>query len=312
MWNPDTTNYTNASATKNLYPGDEFVDVIGADMYADMYPYQDGYNSGLYHDWDTGQEDTSTAQFMADPINREHYWNYPAATEYSLDSSGGHSLSFAALIAFALQHNKPFAVPEAGSGNITAGNDINDDAAFPLWLAQTLVIAEAQGLKLEFVTIWDSNGSGNYEYSFPSDNKPEECAAWAKYFGAQPAAMGASSVPPVELGSGPDIMVMRVAEDAWNGDAQYTVSVDGTQVGGMLTATASYAAGQNQLVTLRGHWGAGRHTLTVNYLNDANDGTIEADRNLYVVDAGYNGKVLPRHTLFLLGGGSQSLTLGAE
>ena len=191
VWNPSITNYTNANALTSLYPGNAYVDAIGADIYSDLHPYSDGTNSSgqqTYHDWDTGGEDTSVAQFIADPVNREHYYSYPAATEYSDDGSGGHALSLDQLLAFAEQQGKPFAVPETGAGSSDSGTDVSDDAAFPQWLASQLTTAEAQGEAIDFVNIWDSNGGGNYEFSNASDDKPQEAAAWAKYFGAQASA----------------------------------------------------------------------------------------------------------------------------
>ena len=53
VWNPATTNYSNAEATTNLYPGDAYVDAIGAAAYSDIYPYNDGTSPQTYHDWDT-------------------------------------------------------------------------------------------------------------------------------------------------------------------------------------------------------------------------------------------------------------------
>ncbi len=182
VWNPNATNY-DTNDTRDLYPGDAFVDVIGVDAYGDMYPYSDGY--GGYHDWHTGQEDYSLGQFMADPINRWHYWSFPAATQYSNDGSDGHNLSMSVLIGFALQHGKPFAVPEAGAGNCQNGHDVCDDPTFPAWLAHRLSSAQARGLVISFVNIWDSNGGGNYEFSFASDAKPQEAAAWGNAFGAR-------------------------------------------------------------------------------------------------------------------------------
>ena len=82
IWNPSATNYSNAEATTNLYPGNAYVDAIGADVYADIWPFSDTTSGApLYHDWDTGGEDTSIAPFIADPINRAHYWSYPTATQ---------------------------------------------------------------------------------------------------------------------------------------------------------------------------------------------------------------------------------------
>ncbi len=180
VWNPNVTNYASVSATGVLYPGNAYVDIIAADMYADMYPYSDGTTPPTYHDWDTGGEDTSIAQFIADPINRAHYWTYPAATRWSNDSSQGHSQSFTSLLAFAQQQGKPFAVCETGAGNSNAATDVQDDPTFPQWLAQTL---HSAGLPIEFVNIWDSNGGGNYEFSFADDNKPQEAKSWGTHFG---------------------------------------------------------------------------------------------------------------------------------
>ena len=118
--------------------------------------------------------------------------------------------------------------------------------------------------------------------------------------------------PPVNIGSGSDHLVLHVSEDAWEGDAQYTVSVDGKQVGGTLTATASHAIGQEQTVTVSGNWGAGQHVVTVDFLNDAYGGTSYEDRNLYVDSASYDGVASNPGTLSLMGQGSQSLTVATD
>jgi len=196
VWNPGVTNYSNAEATTNLYPGDAYVDVVGADAYSDIHPYSDGGATPTYHDWNTGGEDTSVAQFIADPVNRAHYWSQPAATKWSSDGSNGHSQSLTSLIQFAQAHGKAFAVPETGAGNSDAGTDVSDDAAYPQWLAQQLAAAQAGGEKISFVNLWDSNGGGNYEFSKAADGKPAEAAAWAKYFGAAPVTVTPPAVTP--------------------------------------------------------------------------------------------------------------------
>ena len=45
-----------------------------------------------------------------------------------------------------------------------------------------------------------------------------------------PATLPATSS--VTVGTGPDSLVLQVSEDAYKGDAQFTVSVDGKQIGG--------------------------------------------------------------------------------
>ena len=315
VWNPSTTNYSNAEATTNLYPGNAYVDVIGADAYADEYPYSDGGATPTYHDWATGAEDTSTAQFIANPVNRVHYWNEPAATEWSADGSGGHSQSLASLIQFAEQQGKPFAIPETGAGDSNGGQDVADDAAFPQWLAQQLTAAEATGEQIKFVNLWDSNGGGNYEFSYASDNKPAEAAAWAAGFGAQavpgspaPGAPAPAAPATVSIGSGSDTLALSVSEDAWQGDAQFTISVDGKQVGGVQTAAATRAAGQTQTYDVLGTFGAGQHTVSVDFLNDAYGGSSATDRNLYVNGATIDGTAVPSSSLTLLQSGSQGFS----
>jgi beta-glucanase (GH16 family) len=96
------------------------------------------------------------------------------------------------------------------------------------------------------------------------------------------------------IGAGSDQLVFKISEDAYLGDALYTISVDGTQVGGTLTAHASHAAGQSDTVTVQGNWGSGDHTVLVHLLNDRWDGTPDTDRNLYVESVSFNGTNLPQ------------------
>jgi hypothetical protein len=251
VWNPGVTNYSNAEATTNMYPGNQYVDTIGADMYSDMYPYSDGTNASgqpEYHDWATGGEDTSVAQLMSNPINQDHYWSYPAATEWSLDSSGGHSQSLDSLIQFAEQQGKPFAVPETGAGNSNSGTDVPDDSAFPQWLSQQLTTAQNNGLPIDFVDLWDSNGGGNYQFSYASDGKPQEAAAWAQYFGAQ-----SSATDPVLSGSNQSFTL---------GDGNFVVSLAADSQ----HDTISVGAGTDTITTAAG---AGHNTFQLNNSNSS-------------------------------------------
>lgn len=89
------------------------------------------------------------------------------------------------------------------------------------------------------------------------------------------------------IGSGPDGLALHVSQDAFLGDSAYVVRVDGAQVGGTLTASASNAAGERDVVIVRGDWGPGPHAVEVQHLNDLTD--AGGDRNLYVQSASYNG-----------------------
>ena len=113
----------------------------------------------------------------------------------------------------------------------------------------------------------------------------------------------------VTVGSGPDDLALAVSEDAFNGDAQYTVAVDGQQVGGTLTANplATHGTGEAQTVNVLGSFGAGTHTVAVSFLNDAFAG-LGQDRNLYVEGSSINGAAVPGGSLTLLSQGAQSFS----
>ncbi len=101
---------------------------------------------------------------------------------------------------------------------------------------------------------------------------------------------------PVNAGSGPDTLTLQMAEDPFRGDAQFTVSVDGQQVGGTFTTTAVQYEGQQQAFNLSGNWGSGPHSVTVTYLSDTIGATTDGglaldnqDQNLYVHSVSYDG-----------------------
>ncbi len=92
------------------------------------------------------------------------------------------------------------------------------------------------------------------------------------------------------FGSGPDTLVLTLAEDAFQGDAQVNVAIDGKTLNARpLTVTALENAGRNETFTFKGAFGPGAHDLAVSFLNDAYGGTPTTDRNLYVNGASYNG-----------------------
>ena len=183
VYNPNVLNYDQTNSLTTLYPGNGYVDIIAADMYADMNPYQcPAYGSNMYYDWQTNTCADSLTTFIANPVNRVHYWNYPSANNGNLDANDPHNVSLQKLLAFSKSKGKPFAMGETGAGNSSSGNDVADEAAFPAWLARKL---QASGDTIAFVDLWDSNGGGNYEFSNTSDGKPKEASAWAQYFGAK-------------------------------------------------------------------------------------------------------------------------------
>ena len=129
---------------------------------------------------------------------------------------------------------------------------------------------------------WTGEDPGTGSGSGDESPRPQEPAT-PPDSGRAPASL--------EVGTGPDALVLHVSQDFYQGDAQYVVRVNGEQVGEVFTVSALRDADQYDTLTLRGDWGSGTHTVTVEYLNDLWEGTPETDRNLYVTRADYNGVV---------------------
>lgn len=104
-------------------------------------------------------------------------------------------------------------------------------------------------------------------------------------------------------------LVLHVSEDAYGGDAQFTVAVDGQDLAGVQTATASHEDGASQAVAFDAALSAGSHDLAITFTNDLWHGTPATDRNLYVVGAEYGGKTLPGVSLEMFRGGTQHVAI---
>ncbi|MGE7416608.1 carbohydrate-binding domain-containing protein, partial [Methylobacterium tarhaniae] len=107
-------------------------------------------------------------------------------------------------------------------------------------------------------------------------------------------------------------ILLTISQDAWQGDAQYTVSVDGRQVGGVQTAQSLHGSGRSDQILVLGDWGSGSHAVSVNFLNDAYGGSAATDRNLYIDGATYRGAAVADAAQTLLGAGAQGFMIGAD
>jgi hypothetical protein len=136
-------------------------------------------------------------------------------------------------------------------------------------------------------TSTDGNHYGNAVYT-ANDTTPVPA-------GASPNVT--TTPAPVSVGTGSDTLVLNMAEDAYLGNAQFTVSVDGQQIGGTQTTTAIQNQGQSQEFDVNGNFGTGAHTVSVNFLNDQIGGFYPGttwaidtqDRNLYVMGMSLDG-----------------------
>jgi Ca2+-binding RTX toxin-like protein len=111
-----------------------------------------------------------------------------------------------------------------------------------------------------------------------------------------------------EIGTGSDSLVLYISQDAYNGDAQYTVKVDGVQIGGTFTAHALHAGGTSDTLKVNGDWAVGNHIVAVEFVNDYAEGSAGTDRNLYIDSATYNGAAVPGSTLPIWSG-TQTFTV---
>jgi hypothetical protein len=120
-----------------------------------------------------------------------------------------------------------------------------------------------------------------------------------------------TAIPQPVIGSGSDKLIVKVSEDAYQGNAQFTVAVDGKQLGGTFTATTLHSSGGSQAFNFAGDFGTGQHTVKVSFLNDAYGGSPSLDRNLYINDIIYNGTDTgASHSQFTTGSSSFSVTGG--
>ena len=103
--------------------------------------------------------------------------------------------------------------------------------------------------------------------------------------------------------SKPEALVVGMVEDAYEGDAKYSLTLDGKVIG-TSTETMTRAGGLPDLVTIPGPFTAGSHTLKVTFLNDFYEGSASTDRNLYVLGATLNNQTLSAPSTELLSSGN--------
>jgi hypothetical protein len=108
-----------------------------------------------------------------------------------------------------------------------------------------------------------------------------------------------------------NVLTLNLSEDAYAGDAQFTVAVDGVQLGGAQSVTALHASGNTQAFGFTLALSAGTHDVAVSFLNDAYGGNASADRNLYVNSASYGGANISGASSALLSTGTNHFSIVA-
>jgi beta-mannanase len=118
-----------------------------------------------------------------------------------------------------------------------------------------------------FANYW--NDDSDYTGYLSGDRWPATSAAFKQYFGpaaVPPAPPPPPPVGPVVIGAGAHALRVSIGQEATEGNALFTLSVDGLQYGGTHTALASHGAGQTQVYEIRADWADGEHTLTVDHV----------------------------------------------
>ena len=157
------------------------------------------------------------------------------------------------------------------------------------------------GSEAPFVPSPGSSTPATPTSSSPSTQAPSNIGSNNNALAAPPANPGTTSSDTLQLG---------LSEDAWQGDAQFTVSIDGRQLDGVQSVDLSHAAGQIETFGYTGNWGLGPHDVRVTFLNDAYGGSPDADRNLYINSVTYDGKTDPANSAALFSNGSVDFTVG--
>jgi predicted Zn-dependent protease len=106
---------------------------------------------------------------------------------------------------------------------------------------------------------------------------------------ASGTAAGAAQVAPKPTST---TVTLHLSEDAWHGDAQCYISIDGHKLEGVQTITASHALGSSQELSFVADLGTGSHTLAVDMVHAASAGQSDAARHLYIDEVDLNGSHL--------------------
>ncbi|HEY0522699.1 MAG TPA: carbohydrate-binding domain-containing protein [Stellaceae bacterium] len=292
-----------------VYPGDNYVDTVGLDINestawtAGMTPDQRwamimNQTNGLqwhadfaaahgkpmsFAEYGTNIDDGTFVTHMADWIKQhdvafQSYWNADDNISAALNEHPANEAAFKAAW--------------GGSGDVSPTPSDTSSAPAPVP-----------------VTASDTAPAAAAEPSTPAP-APEPAPAPAPTPAASPDPAAHADAPANDAGAAPTApvapaaaesgpVVLHVSEDGWAGDAQFIVSVDGHQVGGVYTATASHAAGESQAIALPADAVAAGGTLpgtiAISFVNDASSGAPGQDRNLYLDHLDIGGQSYAGH-----------------
>lgn len=120
------------------------------------------------------------------------------------------------------------------------------------------------------------------------------------------STFAATAAPTTAVG----YLVLRISENAYRGDAQFNLFVDGAETGGPLTALANHAAGDSQQFTIAGQFTDGPHWVAVQFTNSLKGAAPGPSRALYVDGVALNG-ITSGQTAMLPANGTVTFNEGA-
>ncbi len=168
-------------------------------------------------------------------------------------------------------------------GKQVAQQDTPADMNKPMYMLLTSVVGTS--------STWSGapnpgeTGQMQVDYVRAYSHNPNAAAApAASSTTAAPAASSPAASSPAAgtPSSGTSTLNLSLSEDAWKGDAQFSVAIDGTTIGAPQTVTALHSSGATQKFAFSQALTPGTHDVAVSFLNDAYGNSSGADRNLYI------------------------------
>lgn len=184
-------------------------------------------------------------------------------------------------------------------------------AGLPMYLLATMAVGgpyswpgvppagAVSGVSIDYIRVY-SNNPADPEVAPAAVSAPD---GWTD----TPALRSALRAPP-PAGTGSGRLVLSCAETAWEGDAKFTIAIDGVSVGGTRTCRAADIAGQTQDFLYRGEYGTAPHVVTMDFVNNAGGEVDGEDRNLFLRGATLGGRPVTTGHLAFYGGGPQSFS----
>jgi hypothetical protein len=108
----------------------------------------------------------------------------------------------------------------------------------------------------------------------------------------------------------PGTLTLQLSENAYRGNAEFIVKMDGKQIGGPTAVTANERSGASDTFSYSGDWAAGAHKVEVDFINDRYGGTSATDRNLYIDQITYDKTPGLSHPVELASNGAFVLAVG--